>query len=299
MTTRDIKAAFEPDGITLPLSQILPLRKVSPGLKNSAKYKRIQTSIAEVGVIEPLVVYRQTQKMRGGKEQYFLLDGHMRYEVLKELERAETFCLISTEDEGYTYNHHVSYLSPIQEHLMIMKAIDCGVEEARIAKTLAIDVAKIREKRQLTKGICEEVVDLLKDKQITPNALRQLKGVLPFRQMEMAEMMVAVNNYTTHYARALFLATSQDMLVEKGKQKCAAGMRPEDISRIEKEMEGIHRDFRVVEDIYAQNMMKLVLAHGYIRKLLNNVRVVRFLSKNYQDFLPRFQEIAEATGLEG
>lgn len=299
MAAREIKVAFEPEGITLPLTQILPLRKVSPGLKNSAKYKRIQTSIAEVGVIEPLVVYPQTQKTRGGPGQYFLLDGHLRYEVLKELERAETFCLISTEDEGYTYNHHVSRLSPIQEQLMIMKAINCGVEEERIAKTLAIDVAKIREKRQLTKGICEEAVDLLKDKHITPNALRQLKGVRPLRQIEMAEMMVAVNNYTTHYARALFLATAQDMLVERGKGKNAAGIRPEDLSRMEKEMEGIQRDFRVVEETYAQNMFKLVLAQGYMGNLLENVRVVRFLSKNHPDFLSRFQKILETTGLEG
>ena len=297
MAARDIKVAFEPEGITLPLTQILPLRKVSPGLKNSEKYKRIQTSIAEVGVVEPLVVY--PQKSRGGHGQFFLLDGHMRYEALKELGRKETFCLISTEDEGYTYNHHVNRLSPIQEHMMIMKAIKCGVEEERIARTLAIDTAKIREKRQLIKGICEEAVDLLKAKNITPNALRQLKGVMPLRQMEMAEMMVAANNYTKNYARALFLATSQDMLVEKGKQKSAAGMRPEDISRMEKEMGGIQRDFRVVEETYAQNMLKLVLAHGYVGKLLDNVRVVRFLSKNYPDFLSKFQQILEATGLEG
>ena len=64
------------------------------GLKNTEKYRRIQTSIAEVGVIEPLMVYPHTGK-RGRNGQYFLLDGHLRYEVLRDLGRKETFCLVS------------------------------------------------------------------------------------------------------------------------------------------------------------------------------------------------------------
>jgi len=297
MAAQEMKVAFESEGVTLPLCQILPLRKVTPGLKNSEKYKRIHTSITEVGVIEPLVVF--PQKARGGVTQYFLLDGHLRFEALQELGQEETFCLISTDDEGYTYNHHVNRLSPIQEHMMIMKAIDNGVDEERIAKTLSIDVAKIREKRQLIKGICNEAVEILKDKHITPNALRLLKGVMPLRQMEMAEMMVAVNNYTTNYARALYLATPSETLVDKGQQKAAPGMKPEDICRIEKEMEGLLRDLKIVEETYAQNTLKLVLAHGYIGKLLDNARVVRFLSKNYPEFLSKFQQILATTGLEG
>jgi hypothetical protein len=49
MAAKEMRVAFEPEGITLPLTQILPLRKVSPCMKNSAKYKRIQTSIARWG----------------------------------------------------------------------------------------------------------------------------------------------------------------------------------------------------------------------------------------------------------
>ena len=64
-------------------------------------------------------------------------------------------------------------------------------------------------------------------------------------------------------------------------------------------MEGIQRDFRFVEETYAQNMLKLVLAHGYVGKLLDKVRMVRFLSKNYPDFLSKFQQILATTGLEG
>jgi RepB plasmid partitioning protein len=45
---------------------------------------------------------------------------------------------------------------------MILKAIERGVSEERIAKALNVDVPTIRRKRQLLDGICPEVADLLK-----------------------------------------------------------------------------------------------------------------------------------------
>ncbi len=76
-------------------------------------------------------------------------------------------------------------------------------------------------------------------------------------------------------------------------------MRPEDISRMEKEMEGLERDFKMIEESYAQNVLKLVLARGYLGKLLNNARIVRFLSSNYPEILAEFQIIVDAARLEG
>ena len=67
-----IKIAFEQRIQVLPLSVLLPLRAVAPELKESVKYKRIMRSIAEVGIIEPLVVARSEDQ----KGRYLLLDGH-------------------------------------------------------------------------------------------------------------------------------------------------------------------------------------------------------------------------------
>ncbi len=289
---------FKAQGITIPMNRIIPLKQIKRRIKASGKYKRIQTSIAEVGVIEPLIVYPQNNNGNRNRE-YLLLDGHMRYEVLKEIGETEVFCLISTDDEGYTYNRQVNRLSAIQEHMMIMKALRDGVDEERLARTLGVDMVKLKEKRHLIKGICEEAVDLLKEKHITPYALRQMKKVKPMRQIEMAELMVATNNYTKDYARALYMATPRHMLVEKGKENGSEVMRPEDISRMEKEMEGLERDFRMVEESYAQNVLKLVLARGYLGKLLDNARVVRFLSSNYPEFLTEFQKVVDTASLEG
>ena len=42
-------------------------------------------------------------------------------------------CILSREDEGFTYNARVSRITPIQEHRMIVKAVNQGVPPERIA----------------------------------------------------------------------------------------------------------------------------------------------------------------------
>ena len=290
---KPVKMAFNPDGVKVSLDKILPLKKVKPSVKNTIKYRQIATSIREVGVIEHLVVYPQN----GNSGKYLLLDGHLRFEVLKEIGQREVFCLVSTDDEAFTYNHKVNRISPIQEHFMILRAIEKGVAEERIANTLNVDVGKIRQKRDLLDGICPEVVELLKDKHFSPNAIRVLKKMKPMRQIEVAELMIVASNYTVPYARALLAATPKEQLIEQQKPKKLEGLSPEEMARMEKEQEIVARDFKVVKDSYGKDTLNLVLACGYLSKLLDNSQIVRFLSKHYPDILSEFQQIIEATSL--
>jgi len=172
-----IKMAFDPEAVEIAVENILPLKKIRPAVKHTIKYRQISTSIKEVGVIEHLVVYAEKQ-MQG---KYILLDGHLRLEVLKEMGVKKVYwvkkvyCLISKDDEAFTYNHKISRLATIQEHFMILKAIDRGVSEDRIAAVLDVDVARIRIKRDLLNGIAPEATELLKDKHVSPNAIRILR----------------------------------------------------------------------------------------------------------------------------
>jgi ParB-like chromosome segregation protein Spo0J len=64
--------------------------------------------------------------VRGARDtnSYLLLDGHLRIEVLRDLGQTEVECLVSTDDEAFTYNKRISRLSPVQEQRMIAKAIE-------------------------------------------------------------------------------------------------------------------------------------------------------------------------------
>ncbi len=297
MSAEKVRLGFELEGVTLPLEHILPSKQVNPAIRKSRKYATILASVQEVGLIEPPIVYRSKKGARA-PESYILVDGHIRLDVLKALGHTEVFCLISTDDEAFTYNHKVNRLPPIQEHFMIMRAIDSGVAEDRIAKALNVDVARIRKQRTLLDGICGEAVDLLRDKPVTPNGLRSLRKVKPIRQIEIAELVNAVGNYTTPYIKALVAASPKDQCVPGSDGKPSFGVRPEDLAKMEKEMAALERDFRLIEQSYGTNVLNLVLARGYLSKLLSNNRVLRYLSGHYGDIVAEFQKIVDATALE-
>lgn len=127
---KQVSIGFDRHGLLLPMASILPVKQLRPSQKASEKYLQVLSSVREVGIIEPLIVFPQNGKL----DQYVLLDGHVRLEVLKQLGETHARCLISTDDEAYTYNKRVNRMATIQEHFMILKAIRSGVSEERIAK---------------------------------------------------------------------------------------------------------------------------------------------------------------------
>jgi ParB-like chromosome segregation protein Spo0J len=288
-----IRFACDPKILSLPISSILPVRKIGTAMTKTEKYRRIVASVREVGIVEPLVVYPQAN----GSTQYILLDGHIRLSILKDMGQETVHCLVAADNEAFTYNHKVNPLSAIQEHFMILEAIRQGVSEERIAKALSLDIASIRRKRDLLDGICPEAVQLLKEKRASTGAFREMRKVKPMRQIEMAELMVAANNFSANYAQCLLAATPQEQLLEPDKPKDVRGLSPEDMSRMEREMGNLAQDLRTAEDSHGRNVLNLVVVVGYLRKLLENARVVRYLSQHCAEILAEFQRIVETKSL--
>jgi len=288
-----ITAAFEFEGVTVRLDKLLPTKTTQGDLKQSVKYLSVLASIQEVGIVEPLNIYPQ----KGGK--YLLLDGHVRVEALREVGILEAPCLIATQDENYTYNKRVNRIAPIQANRMILKALDAGVPEERIAKALNLVVQTVRNNRGLLQGICPEAVELLRDKQTALETLTLLKRVKPLRQIEMAEIMVASGTYSATYSRALVMTTPKEQLVAPEKAKRLPGIKPDDLARMEHEMRMQEQDFRMLDETYTEHVVALTIARAYIRSLLENGKVVRFLAQNFREFLTEFQRIVESNALDG
>lgn len=283
-----VQAAFNLGGVTLPLSAIHPIRQVKPTDHAFGKYRSMLASIREVGVIEPLIVHPQ----KGAPGAYLLLDGHMRLKALLELKRTEAFCLVAKDDDAFTYNDKVNRLSLIQEHAMIMRAIELGVSAEQIAKALDLDVARIRASLNLLDGIHPEAVDLLKDKPITASALKCFKKAKAVRQIDMAQLMVSSSNYTRGYAEALIVGTPSEQLVHGHKAKMPRGLSDEEVIRMEKEMEVLERDYRLSQDQFGENSLHLNATQRYVKRLMDNTKVRKFLGNRYPEVLEEFQALA-------
>jgi hypothetical protein len=181
---------------------------------------------------------------------------------------------------------------------MILKVLDAGVAQDKLARSLAISLETVRRNRSLLQGICPEALDLLKDKHVAHETFRYLKKAKPIRQIEMAELMTAASTYSTSYAKALLIATPRELLVDPDKAKKPSGVKAEDLARMEHEMQTCEKDFLLIEETYGRNVVDLTLARGYLKKLLENGRVVQYFAKRYRDLLPEFQRIVETAALE-
>src|SRR5579885_1086554 len=92
-TKPHVKLAFERECVTLPVGNLVPLKTLRPGTKDTKKYAQIVRSIRAIGLVEPPIVTPDPIK----SDRYFLLDGHVRIEALKDLGIAEVECIVSTD----------------------------------------------------------------------------------------------------------------------------------------------------------------------------------------------------------
>lgn len=294
-TGKGVMLGFERESVVVPVEKLVPLKVLRPGTRESRKYAQILTSVRAVGLVEAPVV-TPDRKRRG---RYFVLDGHLRIEVLKDLGIAEVECLVATDDETYTYNKRINRLAPIQEHRMIQRAIDRGVPEERIAEALGIDAKTVKRRTRMLDGICADAADILKDTPCPAGTLDILRRMAPMRQVEAAELMTGQNNYTATFARAMLAATPEAQLVDPRKKKPGGerAVTAEQIARLERELASLQAQVKSVEETYGIDNLHLTVAKGYLRKLLGNARVVRWLSQHRQEYLSEFQSVAEIESL--
>lgn len=227
----------------------------------------------------------------GQEGSFILLDGHVRLHVLKEMGETTVTCLVATDDESFTYNKRISRLATIQEHKMILRAVERGVSEARIAAALNVDVALIRRKRTLLNGICPEAAELLKARHCPINSFRSLRKMKLLRQIQAAELMIAANNYTVPYVEAILAASDAAYLVDPAAKKAPAGVTREQAERMKAEMANLQKNIKLIEGTLGPDHLRLVVAGRYVERLLKNDRLARYLDKNHGEILGEFRQI--------
>lgn len=288
-----VPRAFSPEILQVPLDKLLPSRSLPGSVPGSVKFRQIVSSIQSVGLIEPLSV----SPMDAISGQYLVLDGHVRLMAMQELEFSVAPCLLAVDDEAYTYNSRINRLSSIQETRMLQEAVAKGVSKERLAQSLNIDISSLLKKLKLLDGICPEAVELLRDRQFSPEISRILRKMKATRQVVCVDLMLSANSLTVNYAEALLATTPVELLVggEKPEMK---GVTAEQMARMEHEMENLQGQYKLIEDSYADDVLNLVVAQGYLSKLLANDAVGRFIEQHRQDIYEQFKSIALMNSLD-
>ena len=164
---------------------------------------------------------------------------------------------------------------------MMRRAIDRGISPERLSKALCVNLGQINRKVTLLNGICPEAVELLKDLRFSPEIATLLRKMKPTRQVEAVELMFSANSITVSYARALVMVTAAEMLVKAKAAHRGRGVSQEQVDRMEREMCGLQDQYRMIEQPFGEDMLNLVLARGYVSKLVDNKSVFRYLERKH------------------
>lgn len=286
----NINAAFKNQIIELDVNSILYSKEISPLIQEGKKFKSILSSIQEIGLVEPPVVYEQSGS-------YTLIDGHLRLEALKKLKIKKVECLIANDDEGFTYNKHISRMANIQEHKMIRKAIDNGVPPERIAKVLNIELSSLLSKKNLLDGICPEVVELLEDKVLSDSVFYYLRKMKPERQIEAVNHMMVMSDFTAKFVRTIWQGSSDDQLWKPIQRHTPIDF--EKLLKLENEIAHVESEFKIIEDSYGLNVLNLSFVKKYLETLLQNDQVNKFIKEQSPAIYDQFINLVDLDNLDG
>lgn len=285
-----LRLGFERDCIEIPLDKIHFTVPLPTGIKESVTYKQILSSVMAVGLVEPVVVALN----RDQDGTFITLDGRLRVEVLRDLGKDCALCLVSTDDEGYTYNKRVNRLSVVQAYRMIVRAAERGVSVQQLADALNLSPDSIRERFKLLDGICSEAVTLLADKPATYGMFRILKQMKPFRQVDVVQTMINLGNYSTKLATAMLQNTPADQLTQAAASKMQSSTPTDALRRLERELAAMQADTRIIEEGYGPTSLQLEIIKTHIgTTLLENAAIVRWLAKSQPEYLQQLQRIAD------
>ncbi|MDI9222121.1 plasmid partitioning protein RepB C-terminal domain-containing protein [Pantoea sp. EA-12] len=287
-----IQRCFNDEFLELPVSRLISSRKLPENIKLSVKYRQIVASIKEIGLVEPVIIFPED----GGRI-LKIIDGHLRVEALIELSIDKVTCLVSTIPDSYTPNKQVNRLTVLQEHKMIKKAIDSGVTVSKLGAALGLSAEAIRQRFNLTKGVEPEVMNLLANNVVPLSVFSVLRKMKPLRQIEVAHIMVNLQNFSLKFAESLLYATEERLLLTPGKKKETMELN-ESIVKLEREMNAVQQEVSNIDSSYSEEVLKFVIIKNHITSLLNNPKVVLWLLENNDDYLKILKRISDVKNLD-
>lgn len=90
------------------------------------------------------------------------------------------------------------------------------------------------------------------------------------------------------------MSTPREQVVESDRPDT----RPEQLAQLDSEMRGLERDFVLLEETYSKDTLNLQLVRSYLKKILANTRVEKYLTRKHAELLAQLQRVVEVSSLE-
>jgi hypothetical protein len=254
-----------------------------------AKQRRLTASIGRAGLIQPIVVRDQ----QGATGRYLLLDGYNRYQALVRLRTETAECLYTSDEAAVPHAPMVCHLTVYQQHAMVLRGIERGLTEMDLRRELGFSRMTVQRLLNLVRGIGDEALARLRCTWAPRVVYDQLRKARPSRQVRIADLMLAMNNFSEAYVTALIASSAPGDLLDPACRHNIEGLRPADIARFERARQPLEEGYlRACRDYGVLSLHLAVLA-SYVRELLNNPRVDHCLAQRHPAIHAELQRIAE------
>jgi len=271
-------------GVDVPIVKLTPLRKRKVSKKN---YGKLTSNLKAVGLIEPLCVCQEG-------EQYFILDGYIRYTALLELGVETVPCLVLASRDLYTPNRQVNHLSPKEEVRMLRKALE-KLDETTIAKAFGVESVKTRLNTSLYRDLHKEVVPELKSGRLMQSVAKELAYVVPKRQLEIVKMMQESGDWSLAFAKAQVLVTQPGQRSKK-RRKSNPWQRGQKTKRdLAKKLAEVEKHYDFYSALYRQYVGDLLKLAIYVRQIVTRPELHDHLAERHPDDLRFFESILAET----
>ena len=110
--------------------------------------------------------------------------------------------------------------------------------------------------------------------------------------------MVASNTITVAHAEALLKATPPEQRADLKPAEKAKTAPMEQLVKLEKEMSQVQSSYREGESTHGSDLLKLVVAKGYLTKLLSNEAVNSYIHRHEPEILEQFELVVNNVSME-
>jgi ParB-like chromosome segregation protein Spo0J len=248
--------AEEIEGVDVALAQLQPLNQRKP---SERAFRRLVASIRELGLIEPLCVYR-------AGDRFVILDGYLRYLACLELGVEAAPCLVYKNKEAYSFNRMVNNLSPVQEVRMLRKSLET-LDQKTIARTLGLKDLGSRLKGRLMSRLHPSVMRELDAGRLMQTCAEVLTYVKPQRQLVILREMQRSGDQSPAFARALIIRTPPALRAKLSPTRKNPWTNEEKKKQLLNRLTEVERRYDFYAALYRQYVADLLKLSIYVRKL--------------------------------
>ena len=264
-------------GADIALVRLTPFRKRT--VSDSAM-KKLRATIESVGLIGPLIV---TPK----GDDFFILDGYLRFTVLLEMGVETAPCIILDTKDAYTCNKQVCNITKSQESRMLQKALSV-IDERTIAAVFGLKQMKPRLTKEEANKLHPEIVQAFDTGKITKVCVNEIKNVTPKRQKEILTEIKKTGARSANFVRAQVLKTPKSERVAESKNHSPWSKQNVERKSLMKKLKSVSEQHDLYSRLYRQYVSDLTKTVIYIREMISCSRL--FHQKASGPKWPRIRE---------